>query len=350
MRKIIKEISIGRYSDSNKPEKSDVIVNIKPSDKMNVEIRSPVLKLFKTSLYKLVNDILKDYQIGPCSISIDDNGALDFTIKARVRAAVELASKQDSSVEKPTDGEILTKKTKNLIALSGKLRRSRLYLPGNNPYLMQNSYLFGADALIFDLEDSVSLSGKLPARFLIQEAINFLPLKNIEKMIRINPLNSFGRDDLKIIMKYPSFDTILLPKCESADDVIEADIAITYYENLYNYKNISIALIPLIETAKGVINSNQIAAASLRNVALSFGAEDFTADIGTNRTSDALELLAARQAIILASKANSIQALDSVYSNISDMQGLKEDTEKSKALGFDGRGLIHPEQIKIKGD
>jgi len=347
MRKIIKEISIGRQSIKDKPEKSDLLVHVKPSDKMNIEIKSSVLRLFKTTLYKLVEDTLKEYQVGPCTIIINDDGALDFAIKARIRTAVNLASEQDIFKENIKEGEILKEETKYIKSLKNRLRRSRLYLPGNNPYLMQNSYLFGADSLIFDLEDSVAISEKMSARFLVNEALKFLPIENTEKMVRINPLTIFGREDLKVIMKNPSFDTILLPKCESADDVRRADETITFYEKLYNYTNLSIALIPLIETAKGIINANDIAYASLRNVALSFGAEDFTADIGTSRTSEALELLAARQAIILASKANCIQALDSVFSNISDMHGLKDDTIKSKSLGFDGRGLIHPEQIHV---
>jgi len=163
MRKIIKEISIGRQSIKDKPEKSDLLVHVKPSDKMNIEIKSSVLRLFKTTLYKLVEDTLKEYQVGPCTIIINDDGALDFAIKARIRTAVNLASEQDIFKENIKEGEILKEETKYIKSLKNRLRRSRLYLPGNNPYLMQNSYLFGADSLIFDLEDSVAISEKMSA-------------------------------------------------------------------------------------------------------------------------------------------------------------------------------------------
>ena len=346
MNRNITKVRLGRSSLEGQPEKSDLIVEVEPSPSLIIDINSSVLTLYRKHLEKVVSEIVKEYHFQEAKITVNDDGALDFTIKARLKAALCMA--RESSVQ-PVDSSHppLASINKNIVELKSRLRRTRLYLPGNNPYLMQNAYLFGSDALIFDLEDSVSPSEKLPARYLISEALNFLPLQDQERMVRINPLDGEGIADLRVVMRLKNFDTVLLPKCECSDDILNADKIISYFEREYNYGQKQLALIPLIETAKGVLNAPQIAAASKRNVALTFGAEDFTADMGISRSQQGEELLWAKGMILMAAKANGLQALDTVYSDISNPQGLEQDTITSKSLGFDGRGIIHPEQIDI---
>lgn len=346
MNKIISKVKLGRSSLEGQPEKSDLTVEVEPSESLIININSSVKTLYREHLKKLVSEILSEHQIQAVKITINDDGALDFTIKARLTAALFTAggsSVQQNDISHPPLDSI----SKNLVELKSRLRRTRLYLPGNNPYLMQNAYLFGSDALIFDLEDSVSPHEKLPARYLISEALNFLPIQDQERMVRINPLNGEGIQDLRVVMKLKNFDTVLLPKCECREDILNADKIISYFEQKYNYGQKQLALIPLIETAKGVLNAPQIASASKRNVALTFGAEDFTADMGISRSPGGEELQGAKAMILLAAKSNGLQALDTVYSDISNPQGLEQDTITSKSLGFDGRGIIHPEQIDI---
>lgn len=226
-----------------------------------------------------------------------------------------------------------------------RLRRTRLYVPGNTPDLMINCGLFGADAVILDLEDSVSPPEKDAARYLIRNAIDTLDFGTSELIVRVNPYNSpYGRDDLEVIVPAGP-DVILIPKCETAEDVTVVAEAIARLEKATGLSK-TIKLMPLIETCKGVMHAYEICRASDRTVAVNFGAEDYTADLGVERTREGKEHLFARQMIVTAAKACGIMALDTVYSDIEDVEGLIAATQESMALGFDGRGIIHPSQIE----
>ncbi|MCD6098692.1 HpcH/HpaI aldolase/citrate lyase family protein [bacterium] len=230
---------------------------------------------------------------------------------------------------------------------SGKnrLRRSRLYIPGNNPSFMYNARLYGADCLILDLEDAVAPLEKDAARILVKHAIKRIDWGNSELIVRINPLNSgFGREDIRVIAPMAP-NAILIPKCESAHDVNAVEELVTDYARSQGVYE-EIYLIPLIETAKGVLNAYEIASASPNICAITFGAEDFTKDMGISRTREGKETFIARSIIAMAAKAARVQALDTVFSDINDIDGLIESAKEAKMLGFDGKGLIHPSQIE----
>jgi citrate lyase subunit beta/citryl-CoA lyase len=217
-------------------------------------------------------------------------------------------------------------------------------MPGNNPDLMRNGGLFGADSVILDLEDSVSPGEKDAARILVRNTLLTIDYFDCERIVRINPLSTeYGADDLEMVVPY-GVDTILVPKCESAGDIkkVEEIIARLEKEHSLGYE---VLIMPLIETAKGIFNAYEIGAASGRVVALCFGAEDFTADIGAERTKEGTESFTARSMLVLGAKAAGVQVIDTVFSDVQDEEGLIASTREAMALGFEGKGVIHPAQI-----
>ncbi|MEA2103080.1 MAG: CoA ester lyase [Candidatus Cloacimonadota bacterium] len=218
-----------------------------------------------------------------------------------------------------------------------KVRRTRLYMPGNNPNLLQNLATFNADTIILDLEDAVAPKEKVSARFLIKHALINMKF-NAEKGVRINPLSTdFGRKDAEMAINAGA-EIIFLPKAEFPSEIVEL-------EKIIGNNNVLIS--PIIETARGVLNADQICKAGKKVVMICFGAEDFTRDIGAERTKIGNEIFWARSMIVLAAKANGIQASDTVFSDVEDMKSLEQETKLIKSLGFDGKGVIHPSQIKV---
>lgn len=222
-----------------------------------------------------------------------------------------------------------------------RLRRSRIYLPGNRPRMIQKGPGLGADAVILDLEDSVSPEQKDAARFLVSRAIKMIDFCLSEVMVRINPLNHEGLVDLAAIL-VAGPDAVVVPKCES-----KADVQVV--ENAIKEAKLSkqISILPMIETAKGILNAYEVACASPMVDAITFGGEDFTQDIGATRTKAGKEIFWGRSMVIIAAKAARVQALDTVFSDLTDEEGLRRDTIEIKEMGFDGRAAIHPSQIQI---
>ncbi|MBU7043832.1 MAG: CoA ester lyase [Theionarchaea archaeon] len=220
------------------------------------------------------------------------------------------------------------------------IRRSRLYMPGNNPKMIQSGRMFHSDVLLLDLEDSVPLTDKLAARILVREALEHLTFEN-EVMVRINHF-PLGRRDLKEIV-CERLDSILYPKCESVHDIEEVKDVLQKLEKNYAIDK-EIEIVAVIETAKGCLHCEEIAHGP-RVTALTFGAEDFIADIGGIRSQESLFFLKSMVAISAASAG--IQALDTVYPYIDDDEGLKKEAEESKKMGFCGKGAIHPRQLSI---
>ena len=227
-----------------------------------------------------------------------------------------------------------------------RLRRSMLYLPGNIPSMLQDAHIYGSDSILIDLEDSVPLSEKDSARILVRNALNNIDYGDIEVTVRINPIHTdFYIDDIKaIVLGRP--DAIRVPKSESAEQIKKVDELITKIEKENNIEAGYVKLMPMIETAKGVKNVHDIAEASMRNVALTIGGEDLATDLGVTRTKGSEEIFTARSLIVMAAKAADIDALDTIYSNVKDIEGLKKETKLIKKLGFSGKAVIHPNQIK----
>ncbi len=326
---------------TGRDQKGDLLVLAEPLDNNNIEIsiKSSVSSMFGKLIRKTIEQALETLGVKNIRVEIKDNGALDHVILARLEAAVRRLY--------PIVGPgIIPEQTFNLKRNKfDRLRRTRLYLPGNNPDLMLNAGLFGADCVILDLEDSVSPADKDNARILVRNSLTVVDFGSSERIVRINPISSqyFKADMEMIVPQNP--DVLLVPKCESAKDIkrIADYVRQIQKENLLERP---VFLMPLIETSKGVLNAYEIAQASPNIVALCFGAEDFTADIGAERSETGNESFVARSMIVLAAKSAGLQALDTVYSDIANIEGLRTSAEEAKSLGFDGKGVIHPSQIE----
>lgn len=226
------------------------------------------------------------------------------------------------------------------------MRRSMMFVPGNNPGMLQNAGIYGADTIIFDVEDSVALTEKDAARNLVRNAIELIRYP-CEVAVRINHIETpFGLADLQAILPSKP-DLIRLPKAETADDIRQVDQLIAEAEQQQGFAPGSIKLMAAIETAKGILNAYDIVTASSRMVAIAIGGEDFVADLRTCRTRDGKELFAARSHLVLAGRAAGIHVVDSVFANVNDEEGFIAETKMIKELGFDGKSVINPRQIRL---
>lgn len=227
------------------------------------------------------------------------------------------------------------------------LRRTSLYIPGNNPGMLVNAAVFGADSVIFDLEDAIPLAEKDSARILVRNALRSLRYPGVEVTVRVNSLSTpFGRADFEEIVPLgPS--AFRLPKCERAADLREADELITELEGRSKIPAGSVKIIPIIETALGGSNLLEIARSSDRIVALNYGAEDYTADLGAVRTREGRELDDIRARTVMAARIAGVQALDSVFTDVNDSEGLFAEVVRIRELGFDGKSVIHPRQVVV---
>jgi len=223
-------------------------------------------------------------------------------------------------------------------------RRSRLYLPGNTPKLALNAGIHKPDGIILDLEDSVAPDKKFEASILVRNALRNVDFYGAERMVRINQIPR-GLDDLKYIVPH-NVNLILVPKCESAEHIHMINKNIEEISGK-KIEEANIYLMPIIESALGVIKAYEIASAAENVVSLAIGLEDYTADIGTQRTREGKETFFARSQIVNAARAARIQPIDSVFSDVADMEALRDNVLVSKSLGFDGMGCIHPRQIKV---
>jgi citrate lyase subunit beta/citryl-CoA lyase len=228
-----------------------------------------------------------------------------------------------------------------------RLRRTMLYVPGNNPGMIRDVHIYGADSIMFDLEDSVSLPEKDAARMLVFHSLQTFDYGQTEVVVRINGLNTpFGKEDVEAMVRAKP-DVIRLPKTETPEEVRKIDALITNIEQQIGMKPGTIGLMAAIESALGVINAYSIATASQRLIGIALGAEDFVTDLKTTRSPDGIELLTARSQILLAARAAGIDALDTVFSDVNDEEGFTREVKLIKQLGFDGKSIINPRQIGI---
>ena len=226
-------------------------------------------------------------------------------------------------------------------------RRSLLYIPGNNPGMIQNCAIYGSDGVLLDLEDSISISEKDSARKLVKHALKTLDFGSVERVVRINGLDTpFFRDDLEeIVPAHP--DAVRISKIDSPDDIRTADEIITRLERDHGMEHGSVRIHAMLETARAIVNAPSIAASSPRILGLTIGGQDLAADLGIKATREGLEMLYAKSAVILAAKANGLLAFDTVYTDINNPEGLREQAKMSVSLGFSGKAAIHPSQIAI---
>ena len=226
-----------------------------------------------------------------------------------------------------------------------------MFVPGNNPGMMADAHIYGPDSIMLDLEDSVTMAEKDAARLLVYNALKTIDYGDTEMVVRINPLNTpYGKKDVEAVVK-AGVDVIRMPKTETADEVREVEEEILKWETELGCVGRT-KIMAAIESALGIVNAYPIATASKRMMGIALGAEDYCANLKTQRTQGdnlnfGMELLLARQTIVVAARAAGIDALDTVYSNLNDMETFRREVELIKALGFDGKSIINPRQIEI---
>ncbi len=355
----------GRRGDS---VRSDCWVRITPATGGGIELdlKTKVESMYGDATRELVRLALEGLGVTNASVEIEDKGALPFVILARVEAAVRRLGVDVGEGFWPEFSEQAQYDSQR-----DRFRRSRLYLPGNEPKFMPSAGLHGPDAIILDLEDSVAPPEKDAARVLVRNALRCIDFCGAERMVRINQGDA-GLTDLEFVVPH-NVQLILIPKVESANDVQRVDDRIgevlargsdgsgtdgaatpksaraeahgSGKSRAPSPKNVY--LMPIVESALGAIKAYEIATASDNIVALAIGLEDYTADIGTARTHDGRESFWARSQVVNAARAAGVQPIDTVFSDVADMDGLRESVAEAKSLGFDGKGCIHPRQITV---
>lgn len=314
-------------------------LEIKESGGLKLNLQSKVESMYGESIKKMIFDMCKYFGLKNAKILLKDNGALPFVLSARFELAIKRLFPQSKK-------EYLLPFNKKNIYTSKKdqLRRSRLYLPGNEPKFFVNAGLHSPDGIILDLEDSVAPTEKEAAQLLVRNALRSVDFHCAERMVRINQLPK-GLDDLKFIVAH-NVNLILVPKCESVKQIHQLEKEVERLKKLHKVRN-QIYFMPIIESALGVIKAYEIASASNNICALAIGLEDYTADIGTQRTEDGKESFFARCMVVNAARSAGIQPIDTVYSDVSNMEGLRQSVIEAKSLGFEGKGCIHPRQVKV---
>jgi citrate lyase subunit beta/citryl-CoA lyase len=226
------------------------------------------------------------------------------------------------------------------------LLRSMLFTPGNNARMIQKAARLGADAVILDLEDAVPMTDKESARRHVSSAVGQVGAGGALVFVRINALTTgLAENDLESVIQ-PGLGGIVQPKTESRADVHTVVQWISNWERDRGLERESVVLVPLLETARGVLNAWEIATANSRIVALAFGALDFTRDMGTSPSAEGTEVFYARSRIALAASAVQVQAIDTPWIDIADSEGLTEEAARARQLGFRGKLVIHPSQIE----
>ena len=320
--------------------RSDLHVALEARDSGGIEIllESRVAPYYGGAIMEQARVVLAELEVKHARVAIHDEGALPPTIGARIEAAARSA------------GIVLEKRwlpEKHPLpapSLKDRLRRSRLYLPGSEPKYYINAALHAPDAVILDLEDSVHRDEKGAARILVRNTLRAVDFGSCERMVRINQL-PLGLEDLaEIVGESP--DLILIPKVERPEQVVEVDRMIGEIKSRHGITR-PIWIMPILESALGIENAFFVAAASGNVAALTIGLEDYTADLGVAKTREGHESQYARARVVNAAHAAGVQAIDSAFGDVGDLDGLRRWGEASRAMGFEGMGCVHPGQIRV---
>ncbi|CEM63389.1 citrate (pro-3S)-lyase subunit beta [Treponema phagedenis] len=230
-----------------------------------------------------------------------------------------------------------------------RLRRTMMFLPGNNPAMITDAHIYGADSIMIDLEDAVSVNQKDAARLLVYHALKRIDYGTTEVVVRINGLNTpFGKDDV-IAMVKAGVDVIRLPKTDTPEEIHEVDALITAVEKEIGAEGRTM-MMAAIESATGIINAVQIAQASPRLMGIALGAEDYVTNLKTTRSSHAMEIFYAREQILHAARNAGLYALDTAFADINNIEAFRNEVQFIKDLGFDGKSVVHPKQIRVVHD
>jgi len=315
--------------------RSDLGVTYEPTaDPLEIDVTSKVDYLYGAAIDAAVRRVAEAFGAVTGRLTVVDTGALEWVILARTEACLRRAGLEGPPVlPEPAPGANVKRRRK-------RPRRSRLYIPGNQPKLMVSGGLYSADGLILDLEDSVPPAEKDAARILVRNALIALDWGSSERMVRVNQ-GAVGEEDLAAIAAHNPH-TVLVPKVEEAAQVGRAAEVLSGLAG-----EAAAFLMPIIESPKGVHRAFEIAAADASVVALTLGLEDLSAELAAPRTPEGWESFLARQTTVYAARATGVQPIASVFSDLEDEEGLAAYVRRERGLGFDGIGCIHPRQIPV---
>jgi citrate lyase beta subunit len=227
-----------------------------------------------------------------------------------------------------------------------RARRGLLYVPGDDLHKIQKAVTLEVDSICLDIEDGVATNRKVEARQTIAQALQSVDFGNSERLVRINPVGSgMEIEDLNSVLSFQP-DGIVIPKVQDAAQVTWVSDAISQVEKKQGWQPGKIILLALIESALGVVHLAEIASASYRLRALIFGAEDLAGNIGAVRTREGWEVFYARSAVVTHASAFGLQAIDMVYLDFHDEQGLRAESLQGQQMGYNGKQLIHPTQVR----
>ena len=331
---------VGQAGHSGPEIRSDVQVLIESRQRggIDIELESRVKPYYGDAIRRQAEEVLEALGVRHARVVIHDEGALPFVIAARIESAARRAGLGEGTRVLPN--RLSTEEP----SARDRMRRSRLYVPGSEPKYFVNAALHGADAVILDLEDSVHPNEKDAARVLVRNALRAVDFLRCERMVRINQL-PLGLQDLEEIVPQ-SPDLILLPKVETSRQVLDASEKMAEIKAKFGLTRRT-WLMPILESALGIERAYEVATASEEIAALTIGLEDYTADLGVVKTSAGAESLFARQRVVNAAHAAGIQAIDSVFGDVGDIDALRTWALNSRAMGFEGMGCVHPSQITV---
>lgn len=317
-------IAVGEHGPA---VRSDVWIGVTDAPRAGYDLTTSVEGIYGRAVRDQIEAALDRFGRPGLHLEVRDSGALPFALEARLEAALCAFLGKDLPAVSPQRRPVIRE----------RLRRTRMYVPGNGPKLFANAGLYRPDGLILDLEDSVAPDAKFAARALVRRALGTLEWPGCERIVRINSGPS-GFDDLNAVIPQ-GVDAILVPKAEDAESLRE--IA-AHLDDL----DVETVMIPIVESALGVQRAFEIASASPRIVALALGLEDYVADLHAERTDEGTESAYASGAIVNAARAAGISPLASVFSRVDDPDGMRRYAERARRMGFDGVGCIHPRQIR----
>lgn len=306
--------------------RSDVCISVSPATQFAYTFTSSASPLYDQAIREQIESVAALFDHPPVNLNCVDSGALPFTWWARLCTAFSIAC-----------GRPLPTLPVSRDAATPSLRRTRLYVPGNTPKLIPNAALYGPDAIVLDLEESVHPERKTEALAMVLSALGSLDWGAVELMVRVNK-GEQGVRDMEGLARAP-VTTFVLPKVESANEVLAID-------RLLGDLDSAALLFPLVESALGVEWAYEIAAASPRVTALSLGLEDYLSDLGASRTEGQSESAFARSRVLNAARAAGITPLASVYPDYSNLVGVEGYAAAARQAGYEGVGCIHPAQIE----
>lgn len=326
-------------------ESSDAMVTVEPGeDGIELELSSSVMNQYGRQIKATILETLDRLEVKNARVTVVDKGALDCTLKARVECAV-FRSCDASSANIPWGGAIRWIRRPKPERF--RLRRTMMFMNAQKPGLIKDAYIYGCDSIMLDLEDAVAENQKDAARFSLYHALTTIDYGNTEVIVRINGLDTpHWQEDIRVCVAGGA-DGIRIAKCESAQDVHTVEAAVEAAEREFGVEVGRTLLMAALESPKGILNAYEICSASDRMLGVAISGGDFRKCMQTKFTPDGVDMMVARGQMLLAARAAGIQCFDTVFTDLDDNEGFKAEVLQNKAMGFDGKSLINPKQIRL---